>query len=247
MTEYNKYEYTRLELVKYGFGGGAAGFLFLMLFYDNVILGGIFAVPFAMIFLKYYKKILIEKRCRELTVQFKDAMESLVAGLVAGYSLENSVREAKKDLALMYSEKDLILREFDYMIRRMELNVPVEMLLRELGTRSGAEDIMTFGEILVTAKRTGGNLVRIMRQTVANISAKIEIRREIETVISGKKLECSCMTAIPLLMILYLRIFSPGFLDPLYNNVMGAGIMTAALAVYLISFLWGQKIMKIDF
>ncbi len=247
MTEYDKYEYTRMELVQYGLGGGVAGFLFLMLFYDNVILCGIFAVPFAVMFLKYYKKILIKNRCRVLTVQFKDAMESLVAGLAAGYSLENSVREAQKDLALMYSKEDLILREFDYMTRRMELNVPVEKLLQDLGTRSGAEDIMTFGEILVTAKRTGGNLVRIMRQTVANISEKIEIQREIETVVSGKKLECRCMTAIPLLMILYLRIFSPGFLDPMYNNGMGAGIMTVALAVYLISFLWGQKIMKIDF
>lgn len=247
MTDYGTYVYTKRELVKYGLGGSVTGFLFLMLFYDNMIICGIFTVPTVIIFLKYYRKVLAEKRRWELTVQFKDAMESLVAGLAAGYSLENAVWEARKDLALMYSEEDLIIREFEYITGRMELNVPVEVLLQELGARSGSEDIMTFGEILVTARRTGGNLVQIMRQTAANITEKIEIRREIETVISGKKLESVCMTAVPLLMIVYLRICSPGFLDPLYNNIPGAAIMTAALAVYVISFLWGQKIMKIDF
>ncbi len=47
-------------------------------------------------------------------------------------------------------------------------------------------------------------------------------------------------------MILYLRIFSPGFLDPLYNNLMGGMVMTGALVVYGAAFLWGQKIMRIE-
>lgn len=118
--------------------------------------------------------------------------------------------------------------------------------MKELGLRSGVEDIMMFSEILGTARRTGGNLVRIMRQTTSNIAEKIEMRREIETLVAGKKMEAVCMTAVPLLMILYLRIFSPGFLDPLYNNLMGGMVMTGALAVYGAAFLWGQKIMRIE-
>lgn len=247
MIDYNQYVYTRKEAVKYGLGAVAVGSGILMLFYNNVLLCLLLAVPFSVLFLRFYRHSLAEKRRWRLTVQFKDAMESLVSALVAGYSLENSIIEAKKDLALMYQKDDIIIKEFDYMIYKMKLKVPVETLMKELGDRSGAEDIITFSEILMTAKRTGGNLVRIMRQTAANITEKIEIRREIETLVSGKKMEAKCMTAIPLLMIVYLRVFSPGFLDPLYNNMPGAGIMTLALAVYVIAFLWGQKIMKIDF
>lgn len=247
MIDYNQYVYTRREFVKYGLGGGAVGFGLLMLFYDNVILCLFLAVPIDVLFLQRYRHWLAERRRWRLTVQFKDAMESLVSAMAAGYSLENSIREARNDLALMYREEDIIMKELDYMIHKIKLKVPVEHLIKELGDRSGAEDIMTFAEILMTAKRTGGNLVQVMRHTAANITEKIETRREIETLVSGKKMEAKCMTAIPLLMILYLRIFSPGFLDPLYHNIMGAGIMTIALAVYVISFLWGQRIMKIDF
>lgn len=247
MIDYKKYVYTKTEIIKYGLGGGMAGFIILMLFYDHVLFCGLLAVPTAIIFLKIFKHSLIERRRWELTVQFKDAMESLVSALVAGYSLENAMRQSERDLALMYSEQDIILREFEYMTRKLELKVPVETLIRDLGARSEAEDIIIFGEILMTAKKTGGNLVQVMKRTSANIMEKIEIRREIDGLVSGKKMEARCMTAIPLLMIVYLRIFSPGFLDPLYRNLAGAGIMTGALAVYVGAFLWGQRIMKIDF
>ena len=149
-------------------------------------------------------------------------------------------------MKLMYSPEDIIRKEFDHMRRRIELKITVEELMKELGLRSGVEDIMMFSEILGTARRTGGNLVRIMRQTTSNIAEKIEMRREIETLVAGKKMEAVCMTAVPLLMILYLRIFSPGFLDPLYNNLMGGMVMTGALVVYGAAFLWGQKIMRIE-
>lgn len=247
MIDYNQYVYTAAERIRYGMLGGAAGFVILMLFYDQLIFCGICAVPAGVLFLRLYRNRLIEKRRWELTIQFKDAMESMVSALVAGYSLENSVRQAHQDLKVMYREDDVIMREFSYMMSKMDLKAGVETLIEDLGTRSGVEDIRTFSEILSTAKKTGGNLVQVMRKTAGNISQKMEIKREIETMIAGKKMESNCMTAIPLLMIAYLRVFSPGFLDPLYHNMSGILVMTGALLLYSVSVLWGQKIMKIEF
>lgn len=247
MIDYNQYVYTAAERIRYGMFGGAAGFVILMLFYDQLIFCGICAVPAGVLFLRLYRNRLIEKRRWELTIQFKDAMESMVSALVAGYSLENSVRQAHQDLKVMYREDDVIMREFSYMMSKMDLKAGVETLIEDLGTRSGVEDIRTFSEILSTAKKTGGNLVQVMRKTAGNISQKMEIKREIETMIAGKKMESNCMTAIPLLMIAYLRVFSPGFLDPLYHNMSGILVMTGALLLYSVSVLWGQKIMKIEF
>lgn len=247
MINYNQYVYTAAERIRYGMFGGVAGFVILMLFYDHSLFCGICAVPAGVLFLRIYRHSLMEKRRWELTIQFKDAMESMVSALVAGYSLENSVRQAQQDLGMMYHEDDVIMLEFSYMLRKMGLKVRVETLMEDLGRRSGVEDIRTFSEILSTAKKTGGNLVQVMRRTAGNISQKMEIKREIETLISGKKMEANCMTAIPLLMIAYLRAFSPGFLDPLYHNLLGVLVMTGALILYAVSFLWGQKIMKIEF
>lgn len=246
MIDYNKYIYTKKEWIRYGLAGGAAGFCILMLFYDHILFCGLCALPAGVLFLKYYRRVLMERRRWELTVQFKDAMDSMVSALVAGYSFENAVWQAEQDIGLMYGKEDIIMREMSYMTHKMSLKVPVETLIRELGERSGAEDIMTFSEILLTAKKTGGNLVQVMKRTAQNITERMEIRREIETMIAGKKMEARCMTAVPLLMIVYLRFFCPGFLDPLYHNPIGAAAMTGALVVYAAAFFWGQKIMKIE-
>ncbi len=246
MIDYNRYMYGRRELLQYGSVFGMGAFGIFMLFYDSLWLSLMLSVPAVVFCMKFYKKRLAEKRRWELTIQFKDAMESLISAMAAGYSLENAMAEAARDLGLMYETSSLILQEFYYMLHKMELKVPVETLMKDLGRRSGAEDIIMFSEILVTAKRTGGNLVQVMRRTGANIAEKIEMRREIQTLVAGKKMESSVMTAVPLLMIIYLRIFSPGFLDPLYHNLAGVCVMTGALAAYIVSFLWGQRIMKIQ-
>ena len=136
---------------------------------------------------------------------------------------------------LMYQKEDLIIREFEYLTTQAGLHVPVEKLMLELGERSGIEDIRMFSEILMTAKKTGGNLVKIMKRTADNISEKIETKREIETVIAGKKMEARCMNVIPF-----------GFLDPLYGNLAGILIMTVSLMVYAGAFWWSYKITDIS-
>ena len=65
--------------------------------------------------------------------------------------------------------------------------------------------------------------------------------------IAGKRLESVCMMVIPLLIIVYLRVFSPGFLNPLYQGLMGRVIMTVALAVYLGAVWWSRRIMSIKY
>lgn len=247
MMNYNQYTYTAAEWIRYGLISAVGGFVIFMLFYDSIRAGCVLTVVFVWVFLMYYRRVCVERRRWELTIQFKDAMESLVSALVTGYSLENAVFEAQKDLSMMYESEAVIMQELAYMTHKIELKVSVEALMQDLGKRSGVEDIITFSEILSTAKKTGGNIAQVMRQTGGNIAEKIEMKRELETMIAGKKMEAGFMTVIPLLMIVYLRLFSPGFLDPLYHNPTGILIMTAALIVYAVSFLWGQKIMEIQF
>ena len=79
--DYSQYVYTKRERIRYGSCGGTAAFVILMLFYDNVVVCCFGAIVAAVMFLKYYRLILMKKRRWELTVQFKDATESLVSAI----------------------------------------------------------------------------------------------------------------------------------------------------------------------
>ena len=67
-----------------------------------------------------------EKGKRRFERQFQDALQSLEAQLNVGYSMENAIKEVQKDLQIMYDRHTLIVREFTYMVRQLNLNVTAE-------------------------------------------------------------------------------------------------------------------------
>lgn len=158
--------------------------------------------------------------------------------------MENAVTEAYHDLRLLYGKETRMLLELKGIRQRLGLKQSLDLLLLDLGRRSGIEDIITFAQIYATARRSGGNLVKVMKRTADNIGEKMDIQREIQTMIAGKKMEATCMMIIPLLIILYLQIFSPSFLDPLYQG-SGRIFMSMALLVYGGAVVWSRKIMDI--
>ena len=246
MRDYKVYPYSKKELLQYSAMGMAGAFFILYLFYQSVLVCLPLSLAGAAAFLKHQKGQLAEKAKWQLMVEFKDAMDSMVSALTAGYSMENAVSEAYRDLQLMYGRETALLGELKNMEQKLRLKYPLDELLLDLGRRSGEEDILTFAQLYATARKSGGNLVKVMKRTADNIGEKMEIQREIQTMIAGKKMEALCMTVIPLLIILYMQIFSPGFLEPLYQGLSGRLIMTGALLVYGAAVLWSRSLMKIE-
>lgn len=220
------------------------GFIFF-LFYRSFLISFI-AIPISFLYIKQKKEQLKEERQWQLMLQFRDGITSLSNSLNAGYSIENAFSEAIIDLKTIYEEDAYIIKEFHFIISRLKRNETIEDILYEFADRTGIEDIYNFAQVFITAKRTGGNIIKIIRNTSKSIGDKIEIKREIKTLITAKKYESRIMNLIPFGMILYMWCFSPGFLDPLYHNVMGVIIMTGAMLAYYGAYCLSEKIMNIN-
>ncbi len=243
--DYGTYQFSRRELA-----GNILIFMLLdgviaFLFYRSVI-AFLILLPAVVPFLKARRKDLGDRRSKEILAQFTTGMQLVNASLQAGYAIENSFREAISELRKIYPDGSFIIYEFRYIISQTGLNVPIETLLLDLGRRSHIEDIRNFAEVFQTAKRTGGDMIAIIRNAVSSIQMKKETREAIEANLSGKASEQKIMSAAPILLIAYTSISSPGFLDVCYHNTLGITIMTASLAVYAAAFLWGRKIMQIE-
>jgi len=216
-----------------------------ILFYRS-FLGIIFLSPLVYLYRKRRMKSLKNERIWKLNLEFKDGIMALSAALEAGYSAENAFEEACKDLKQIYSEKSLIVGEFNYIVNQLRMNITIEKALNDLGERAGVEDILSFTEVFNTAKRTGGDLINVIKVTARIICDKIEVKRDTITIITAKRLEANIMKIIPLIILIYLSFSSPGFLDPLYHNVFGIFIMTIFLSSYLGAFLIIDRIVAIE-
>ena len=215
------------------------------LFYGTWICAFLFS-PYLIRYISSWEKQTIKKRQSVFRLQFKDAIQSLSAGLNVGYSVENALREACKDLKAMYRKDEMILRDLSLMIRQMQMNVTAETALQEFAARTGDEDVQTFVTVFNLAKRSGGDTMEMIRNVVRQMSEKIDVEREIQTVISAKKMELRIMTAIPFAMIVYLRMSFPEFLTVLYGNLAGIVIMSVCLVIYVVAYETGKRIVEIE-
>lgn len=243
--DYNEYQYSKREWIKYFIQGALIGGFIGYIYYYNLI-AMILLMAYGFYYVKNKRIDLIKERKWQLNLEFRDSLLSISSALNAGYSIENAFEQAVEDLKLMYNEDSLIVLEFESMVNQIKMNLTIEKVLKDFAKRTDIADIAIFSEVFSTAKRTGGDLIKIIRNTGNSISDKIEVKREIKTMITSKKMESKIMNYIPFGIIIYLKLFSPGFLDPLYNNITGFIIMSVLLIMYLFAYRMSEKIMDIE-
>jgi tight adherence protein B len=128
----------------------------------------------------------------------------------------------------------------------LKINIVIEECFADFATRSNIEDIRLFAEVVGIAKKSGGDMIEIVRNTANSICRKIEVEREINIIINGKKYEQSIMNIVPLILVLYMGITSPDMMETMYTTVMGRIVMTVCLVVYILAFYIGTKIVSIE-
>lgn len=215
----------------------AAGWLFLGNF--TGILISLTAFP-----IYFIKKINYEyeKHKTALRVTFRDAINLVYSGLESGENPERAFSEALSELDIMYPEENEIVQGLRGITAKLENSVSLEKAFAEFAEKTNIEEISYFSEILFTAKRTGGNLLSIIRETRGLISDRIELKNELKTMISAKTFEAGIMKFIPLAVLLYLRLLDYEMVKPLYTTTKGIVLMSVSLPIYFVLTLITDKI-----
>lgn len=215
------------------------------LLYKNI--GGMILVMVIFpIYRRNYRNEIILDRKKRLLSQFKDAMQSVSVAILSGFSIENAWVEGEKELAELYGRNVDMVEEMRQINHGIRMNQSVEQLLFSFAERTHCDDIMEFAEVFRFAKRNGGNFGKIIQSTVLRIEERIEVEREIETIIAGKKMEQKIMNVIPICLLAYLNITSEAFLAPMYGNLFGVCVMTIIFFLYLAALRLAQKMVDIE-
>lgn len=215
------------------------------LFYQSLY-AVVLIVPFAVRNYKEQEQEKIEQKKREFLLQFQNMIQSMAAALGAGYSAENAMREAQKEMQVLYGNDARISKELVLMVRQMRIQIPMEQILEEFALRVDLEDVKNFATVFRTAKRSGGNMLEIIQNTVGQIGDKMEVKREIDTILASKSYEFKVMTVIPYAMIGYMLLSFPEFMSCLYGNVIGIGVMSVCFVLYEVAYTFGKKLIRID-
>lgn len=226
---------------------GIAGLsaLIAWLFFDSVF--GLVVIIVCMPLIGgVYRKRAALRRDRMLEAQFQDGLGFAAAALETGYSVENAWKEAQREVETLHREDAVFAEALRKINQKAGMNEPLERQFLEFAGESGLESIQNFAEVFYFARKSGGNLTSIMRLTADRLRQNFRVQEEIALAISSRQFEQRIMSVMPLGILAYLRVGSPGFLAPLYHNVAGVVIMTGCLALYGIAWYLSVKLTEIE-
>ena len=215
------------------------------LFYDTWI-AAIGLLPVSVLYFCQWRTECCRRKEEEFRGQFRDTLQILAASLKVGYAVENAIRATEKDLHALYGEETRIRQEFEQMVHKIDMNRPAEQVLSEFARRVKQEDAEHFAVVFAAAKRMGGDSISILKSTIRMLGEKMEVEREIQTMLAAKQLEFRVMCVIPLGMVLYMRLTFPEFLSVLYGSVAGTVVMSICLCVYIFAYRMGKKMIQIE-
>jgi tight adherence protein B len=245
LTDYNEYKMTRKEKVLYIIMAAATIYLIGYVFFKSHIFSGILC-PLALFYPHLKTKDIVERRKVELNNQFKDMLYSLSSSLSAGKSIEGAFKETLKDLVIIYPDPHTaIIKEVENIVKRLEMNDTIEAAVSDFARRAHIEDIETFADVFHICKRTGGNLVEVIKNTSNIINDKIEVRQEINTLLSERKFEQKLLNVLPIVMIILISISADDYIRPVFTTVYGRGVMCAAIVLLVTAYFISKKIMDI--
>lgn len=243
--DYHIYHMTKQDRIIAALIGGGGGAAVMWIFFNNILVSIVMAVVVAYIAQSVYRNYKLEKRKKQLLLQFKDLLEALTSSYATGKNTLDSFTDAANDMAQIYGEEADIVKELVIIVGGMQNNLNIEALLVNFAQRSGLDDIQNFADVFRVSLRQGANIKDIIASTRDIIGDKIEIEMEIDTMMAGNKNELNIMMVMPLVIIVSLGGMGGG-MSASDNSPVNVLVKVIALGMFALAYFLGQKFTKID-
>lgn len=194
-----------------------------------------------------YEQVLGRRRRKQLRMQFQDFLGCLGSSLDVGRHFQEALSEAMVGMGKMYGEDEPMMAAAAEMEQKMLLAGASDVqVLVEFAEEADLEDVDNFLQVYRACRQSGGDLSGAVRKCALQLQEKLRIEQEIELMISQKRYEGRIITLMPALILLFLRIVSPAYLEVLYRTFQGVFMMTVCLALTVASYWMIDRITDIE-
>jgi tight adherence protein B len=215
------------------------GALFAALLLQNIVFVLMIAALVAFI---PYIWLLRSRRKRQNAMidQLADTLSVLASSLRAGYSFLQALDTVSKEIG------EPSAGEFQRVVAEIRLGRPVEEALIAMAIRVGSDDLKWAVIAINVQRQVGGNLAEVLDIVANTVRERAYVRRQVQVLSAEGRLSVAILSALPPLILLYIAIVNPDYIQPLFNTTPGltifiGGGVLMALGVWVMS-----RMVKID-
>ncbi|MGI4831649.1 MAG: type II secretion system F family protein [Janthinobacterium lividum] len=179
------------------------------------------------------------KRLKAFTDALPDATDLMARALRAGHSTGSSIEIIAEQSPRPLSD------EFGRCFQRQKFGIPFRDAMLELGERVPSKDLHFLITAILVQKETGGDLTQILDRTTSVIRERIRIEGEVRSYTAQGRLTGWILSAFPLVMLVLINLFSPGYTHVLFVDPLGLKLIYGGVGLITVGALIIRKIVDV--
>jgi len=181
-----------------------------------------------------------ESRRKQLIRQLPDTLDALVGALRSGMSLQQSLGLLAEQLPKPSNQ------EFGLVVRKLRMGVVIDDVLEELEQRIESQEYTMFTTSMRIAREVGGNLTESLERLADTMRRKLNMEDKIVALTSQGKIQGIIVGLLPLFLMWALNLMEPEAMAPLFNTMLGYGVLAVIFMLEFVGFILIRKIVRID-
>jgi tight adherence protein B len=205
----------------------------------SVFVGGAFAFASAVAALAY-----VNRKARTRTLKIEEQLPTVLELLAGSLEAGSSVLHA---FEIVVEEGDPPLAtEFSRVVAETKVGRPLLESLEALAGRIGSRDLDWTVEAIRIQQQSGGKLAETLRVLAEFMRARIEVRGEVRALSAEARLSGKVLTALPIVIGLFMFGFRRSYFEPLYATSFGRAMLVAGALGIVAGSWWMRRLVRVE-
>lgn len=186
-----------------------------------------------------YLNFVRNKKAAAFAEELPDTLTIIASSLKSGLGFTQAITSIATE-----SQGEISL-QFRRVLSEVQVGRNLIDSLNDVADRVDSQDFRWTISALTIQREIGGNLSEILTTTADTIRGRSEVRNEIKALSAEGRISAYVLVALPLFMLLYVRVTKPESFNLLTSTTPGIIMMTIVAILMLIGWFWVQKVVKI--
>ncbi len=217
---------------------GCFGLLAGLVLSGNILISGLFGLlggALPLLVVQRWRR----KRMQLFGEQLPDSLDLLRAALQAGHSFVTALYVVADEFP------DPIAEELRTVAEEIRLGMPTRDALHRLRDRVEDPNVPILVVGILIAQDVGGNLAEVLDNISHTIRERFKLLRDVQVMTAQGRLSGSVLTALPVLVGLFMYFLNPKYFAPMIESQKGWYMMGYALVSIILGHFAIQRIVRI--
>ncbi|MEO8521980.1 MAG: type II secretion system F family protein [Acidobacteriota bacterium] len=180
------------------------------------------------------------RRMRAFEEQFPEGLDLISRALKAGHAFATGLKMVADEMP------EPVGPEFRKTFDEQNFGLPMKDALDNLTFRMPLLDVRFFATAVLIQRETGGNLSEILENLSHVVRERFKILRQVRVYTAHGRFTGYVLLALPAFLGIALSFINPDHMKTLFHDPLGRMLLTGALVMQSIGFVWIKHVIKIE-